>query len=408
MKRNKFWSVVLFAGVISSIVLFAILSRSKAEVHTAIQTITDTVSSPQFIEPKRPDVSQNSVESFSSQIDRLLKNSSFNGACAVLIDGYPVYEQVKGCSNFSTRDTVNFNTTFQLASVSKTITSMSILHLVEKGEINLGDYVTEYIPEFPYKDITIHQLLTHTSGLQNYMYLVDNYWKKGASISNEDVLDLLIKYDLPLDFTPGRRHAYSNTGYAMLALVIERVTGDPYDSWVAENIFKPAGMKDAWAWNMRDDSLHHVIGYTTSRRWRRVYNHDANDEVLGDKSIYCSISDMIHWENAIRQNIFVSDSLMQIAWQPTKIKHYAVPYGYGWRMKKFGNRQAIYHNGLWNGFTATLTFFPEDGLSIILLSNTSAKVSSLTRSIQSKAFTKFELDKRLAKHNEKPISTDDV
>ena len=383
-------------GLVVIAIVFAVLSFGFSD-ETKEVVVKNEIEKVETIQtPSRPNYSEKQIGNLSKKIDVLLKNAGFNGSCAVLVDNYPIYKGVRGYSNFSSRDTVNFHTPFQLASVSKPITSMVVLSLYEQGEIDLNIKVTSYLPNFPYPDITVHQLLTHTSGLQNYMYLIDKYWSKDKRISNEDVLDLLIEHELPLDFTPGKRHAYSNTGYAMLALIVERVTGDSYYEWVDENIFDEAGMDDAWVWNLAEDTVHNVIGYTTSRRWRRVYNHDPIDEVLGDKSVYCSINDMIKWEQAIAQNLFISDSTMEKAIKPTKIKYRTVPYGYGWRMKEYDSHNVVYHNGLWNGYTASHTRYPDEGITVILLSNTCSKVSDLVRSIHSRTYNLVKQDKKVA------------
>ncbi len=343
-------------------------------------------------EPAPLSFSAKKLNDLQEKLHKTLKNSGFNGNALVMYKGNKILEYSHGYGDFGQRDKLCPDSPFQMASVSKPFTATAVLMLCNQGKIQLDDSVFHYIPEFPYEDITIRQMLTHTSGLQNYMYLVDQYWDKEKALTNEDVLQLIIKYKLPLNFRPGRRFLYSNTGYAMLALLVERVSGQPYPDWIQENIFNPLGMEHSFAWNKStyDTISCPVKGYTTSRRWRRNYDFDPLDQVVGDKSIFTTIGDMAQWDRALQQNYLLPDSLANLAYQKTKLRWRTVNYGLGWRLKKYGSREAIYHNGLWNGFTASHTRFPEDDLSIILMSNTKSRVATLVNRLQSQFFKEIE------------------
>lgn len=342
--------------------------------------------------------SENSLVALETEVNKYLLNMGFNGSFSILYKGIPIYNKNQGRYNLMyPQDTITSSTTFQLASVSKPITSMAVLMLWEQGKINIDNPVKQYILDFPYADITVCQLLNHTSGLQDYMRLVEKNWDENKLILNEDILILLKEHQLPLNFTPGKKHSYSNTGYAMLALLVERVTKTPYHQWVHDNIFEPAGMKTAWIWNpITADTIRNcAIGYMSSSRKARYYSHDKCDEIVGDKSVFCSMNDMICWDKAIRKNLFVSDTTMQKAWNPTKIKKTEVAYGLGWRMKEFGDRVAVYHNGLWNGFTSAHVRFNQEDITILILSNTRNKVTQLTNKVQESVFSILYSDKNL-------------
>ncbi len=374
------------------IVFFPLLFFSCSQQEAQQRAMDSIMISGFTYEPAPLNIPAKKIEKLSSTIEKLLKNSGFNGNALVMLKGNPLLTYSHGYANFSQKKKLREDSRFQLASVSKPFTATAILMLHNKGLLNIEDSVQKYIPEFPYERITIHQLLNHTSGLQNYMYLVDKHWDKDTPLSNEDVLDLIIKYNLPLNFKPGRRFLYSNTGYAMLALLVERITGISYQQWISGNIFGPLGMYNSFTWqqDIYDTLSSPVKGYTTSRRWRRSYEFDPLDQVVGDKSVFTTIEDMARWDRALQQNYLIPDSLAMLATQKTKLRWRSVNYGLGWRMKNFGKHQAIYHNGLWNGFTASHTRFPEEDLSIILLSNTKSQVATLVNRIQKTVFSELD------------------
>ncbi|MDD4848516.1 MAG: serine hydrolase, partial [Bacteroidales bacterium] len=373
-----------------------ILSIVSLLILAVIGTIVFFIPKPQ--QPEEPEPEEVVVIPFSDslisildhEVDDYLQKMGFNGSVAILYKGVPLYKNCQGRYNLLRKsDSITFSTTFQLASVSKPFTSMAVMMLWEQGKIQIEDQLQKYIPEFPYPEITIHQLLNHTSGLQDYTKLVEQNWDEDKVITNEDLLKLLIEHHLPLNFASGKRHSYSNTGYTMLALLVERVTQTPYHQWVKENIFMPAGMQTAWVWNptAADTMNDCAIGYISRSRKARYYPHVKCDEIVGDKSVFCSINDMICWDKAIRQRMFVSDTTMQKAWLPSKIIKKEVAYGLGWRIKDFGDRHAVYHNGKWNGFTASHTRFNQEEITILLLSNTRDKAAQLTNKMQEKVFS---------------------
>lgn len=333
--------------------------------------------------------SDKSLQTLKMALDTHLSKNGVNGALSVLYKSTPIYQRYQGLYDLLNKEaSITASTMFQLASVSKPFTSMAVLMLYEQGKINIEDKVKQYIPEFPYEAITIRHLLNHTSGLQNYMELVEKNWTMDKPITNEDVLKLLVENHLPLNFIPGTRHSYSNTGFVMLALLVERVTKVPFYQWMHDHIFVPAGMKTAWVWNQQaaDTMQECAKGYLSRSRKARIYPHDKCDEIVGDKSIFCSMNDMICWDRAIRKRMFVSDSLMQLAWTPSLIIRKTVNYGLGWRMKTFGDRQAVYHNGKWNGFTASHTRFNDEEITILVLSNTRDKAAQIVNKVQEQVF----------------------
>lgn len=340
-------------------------------------------------------LSDDQVSVVDSLLQRRLKRNGFRGTALVAYKDQVIMRYANGYSDFRSKEKINIHSNFQLASVSKSFTATSIMILKEKGLLNYTDLVIQHIPEFPYDNITIKQLLQHTGGLQNYMYLVDNYWKNDSCITNEDVLDLLVEHKLPLNNWPGKRFTYSNTGYAVLALLVERISGKKFDEFIHQNIFEPAGMKNSYTYKLDIlDTVHNrVIGY--NRKGRRLYRYDfePNDLILGDKSIISNVDDLFLYQKALNSYELVTQESLEEAYtrgRTTSRYKRQFNYGYGWRIKKNNRQNLIYHNGLWHGFVSTLTREIDHDITVILLNNTSAGISSVKTDLINIAIREIE------------------
>lgn len=363
-----------------------------------------TRTTPLVLQPVRPPEAKPPLpETKIARIDSLLadvmKRYRFNGNALVALEGYPVFKYSNGYADLYKKTPLSFNTIFQIASVSKGFTAMTVLILNDRGLISLDDTVKNHIPEFPFDDITVKQLLHHTSGLQNYMYFVDHFWDDDKPITNEDVLKLINNHDPRLNFRPGRRHHYNNTGYAILALLVERVSGKPFFQFLEDEIFEPLEMDHSFAWNQKTmDTITDIATGFTRRGWRyRKFAHNPLDEILGDKSVYTTAEDLLKWDQALYTHMLISDSLMDEAFSMgITSRGREFKYGYGWRLNEIDGKKVIYHNGLWNGFTSSLQRYVDDRLTIILLNNTNAPVASIVRQIFSVMKTELESEKELA------------
>lgn len=342
----------------------------------------------------KPPLSSEKIARLDSLLSIALKKYRFNGNALVAIQGYPVFEYSNGYADLYKKTPLDFNTVFQIASVSKGFTALSILILHDRGELNIHDSVIKYIPEFPFNNITIRQMLQHTSGLQNYMYFVDHFWDDEDPITNEDVLKLINDHNPQLNFIPGRRYLYNNTGYAMLALIVERVSGKRYYQFLRDEIFEPLNMNHSFAWNRSTiDTTTNIATGFTRRGWKyRIFNHDPLDEVLGDKSVYTTAEDLLKWDQAFYSDLLISDTLLAEAFTKGKTSRgREFKYGYGWRLNELDGKKVVYHNGLWNGFTSSLKRYVDDKLTIILLNNTNAPVASIEKQLYN--ILKKELEK---------------
>ncbi len=308
---------------------------------------------------------------------------NFNGHFLVASKGEIIFDNFIGYADFSTRDTLAHNSVYQLASVSKQFTAMAAMILQERGELDYEDKMVEYVPELekekiPYYDsITIKHLLNHTSGLSNYMYYVERYTEKDSYPYNDEVVKLLARHTRYLNFVPGTRFSYCNTGYIILALIVERVSGQSFAAFVEENIFKPLEMGDSFVYSRafpdkRDKDK--LEGY----RWHRGFypiRETQHDGVVGDKGVYSTARDLYKWDRALYSDILVSDQTMEEAFSPGKLNSGRdIPYGYGFRIKNsFEDGRIVYHNGLWNGFRTGIFRNIDEDKTIIILDHSNCR-----------------------------------
>lgn len=333
------------------------------------------------------------IKQTQKKLQESLQKFHFNGTALIAFHGEIILEEAKGFANFKTKTPINIESGFQLASASKPFTALSIMILKERKLLDYDDKAIKYLPTFPYPDITIRQLLNHTSGLQNYMYLVDNYWSNNKSISNEDMLDLIISHHLPLNNIPGRRFEYSNTGYAILALIVEKITHEYFGDFLNTEIFSKIGMTNSFVYNrnqMEQDSGQ-VVGYTSPGRWAHQYYHDANNEIMGDKSVFSTVHDLYKFTQALNNYELVDKSTLDEAYTKAILTNSrSVNYGFGWRLREDEHHNYIYHNGAWHGFASTITLEPDSKITLVLLNNTSASIASIKRDLLSIMHTQLD------------------
>ncbi len=329
------------------------------------------------IEIKKTAVLSPALKKISAKVDSFFQNRSkrglFNGTVLFGNGKNIVYENAFGYANFKKKEKLKISSSFQLASLTKPITSYAILHLVQQGKLALSDTLGKFIKNFPYKGITVRLLLAHRSGLPEYMYFADKYWKnKRIPITNKDVIDLMKKYKPLRYYKPDHRYNYSNTNYVILAYIIEKVTGKSYKEFMKESVFNPLQMTHTFVYQKQKGKKNTagVIGYI---RRRRKADDTYLNGVVGDKGIYSSVEDLFKWSVAIDEGKFVSDTLMRKAFTPQhKDLRIYDNYGYGWRINASDStNKIVYHTGWWKGFRSY--FIKELGKkeTIVILSNTS-------------------------------------
>jgi CubicO group peptidase (beta-lactamase class C family) len=305
----------------------------------------------------------------------LQKNTGFNGTVLVAQYGKIIYKRAFGIANNFTKDQLSTRTPFQLASVSKQFTAVSILQLMEQGKLILDDRVEQHIPGFPYdSSITIRSLLTHKSGLANYAYCLDKYYDKKAPLTNAKVVELFKKIKPGIDYHPNRQFHYNNTNYILLAYIVERISGKGFREYLKENIFIPAGMTESFVYDPAHPELlkKSATGYQPKRSGLAVVGFDHLDGVTGDKGIYSTVEDMFLWDQALNSETVIKLSSLAEAFTPqhTKPKVLTTNYGLGWRLKQLENGEWItYHTGWWHGFKNYYLHNQKDNSAIIILGN---------------------------------------
>jgi CubicO group peptidase (beta-lactamase class C family) len=289
-------------------------------------------------------------------------------ALLVLHDGVPLVRRGYGLADLEQRSAVTPATNFRLASVTKQFTAASILLLAEDGRLRLDDHVRHWLPSLPAvtEPITIRHLLDHTGGLIDYEDIMPADLE--TQLRDVDVLHLLETQD-HLYFEPGSSYRYSNGGYAMLALIVERVSGQTFQAFLHERIFAKLGMHGTLAYVQEGPPVpQRAYGYTqneTTAAWERT-DQSLTSAVLGDGGIYASIDDLAKWDAALYDDRLLTDASRRIAFAPhTKTDDPAIEYGYGWRI----SGETLWHSGESIGFRNVIVRWPRQRFSVIILSN---------------------------------------
>lgn len=317
-------------------------------------------------------------ERIQSFMDSNFKKQVFNGGLLVAYKGEVLYEYYGGFAQYRHRkDSITPSSAFHLASVSKTITAMSVLKLCEEGQVGLNDELAQYLTGFPVKGVTIKTLLNHRSGLPNYVHYMERLgWDRKKRMTNDDILQFINKRHKEIGIArPNSRFSYSNTNYALLALVIEKVTGKSFRDHIRETIFDPLGMNDSYVFSLADSARAMPSFFYSGR----TYAFDYLDLVYGDKNIFSSPRDLYKFDRALSNHTLLPKTLQDSAYLPYSFERPGINnYGLGWRMQLLKNgKKIIYHNGWWHGNrTAFYRLLDEDATIIALCNNDAKKVYS--------------------------------
>ena len=299
--------------------------------------------------------------------DSILGRGAFNGGIIVAKNGEVLLEEYKGYSNLTTKDTITPESTFHIASVSKTFTGMAIMKLWEENKLNLEDSIQTFFPEFPYHDITVRTLLNHRSGLPNYAYFMgsDPAWRRRLA-TNNDMLQFMIDKRPVWYGYPNRGFHYCNTNFALLALIVEKVSGQTFPEYMKNTVFTPLGMTHTFIFS-KNDSARYQPSYQPNNR---PFGLESMDCIYGDKNVYSTPRDMLLWDKALYSNSFVSQSTYEEATKPYSFEKPGTHnYGLGWRLMTLPNAKVVYHNGWWHGNNSSFTRLVNDTATIIILGN---------------------------------------
>ena len=309
------------------------------------------------------------TQPMTDDIDTLMRAYAGDGpgaAVLVLKNGEPLARRSYGYANLELHERVTPATSFRLASVSKQFTGAAVLQLVEGGKLVLADSVRKWLPSLPdvTAPITIRHLLTHTSGLIDYEDVITT--ATSGQLHDADVLTLL-EDQTQLYFEPGSSYRYSNSGYALLALIVEKVSGQSFAQFLAARIFEPLQMQGTVAYEAgRSTVKHRAFGYSESDgRWTRT-DQSQTSAVLGDGGIYSSIDDLAKWDAALYDERLLTAASLQAAFTPaTRTDDPNVDYGFGWRI----TGETLWHSGETIGFRNVIVRYPQQRLTVIMLTN---------------------------------------
>lgn len=285
-------------------------------------------------------------------------------------DGKIIFNSFLGFANLETKTKTDSKTNFRLASVTKQFTAAAVLILVQRGLLSLDAKLTQIFQEFPAygKKITIKNLLNHTSGLIDYEDLIPD--SATAQVKDADVLRMMMAQNETY-FEPGTQHKYSNTGYALLALIVEKISGKSFAQFLNENIFKPLEMKNTVA-HEEGISVVKNRAYGYSRKdsgWVRK-DQSVTSAVLGDGGIYSNVDDLYKWDQSLFSDKILTDKLrIEAMTQAVLNNGEKVDYGYGWHLKIYKNEKVVYHTGSTQGFRNVIYRVPSQKFTVIILTN---------------------------------------
>ena len=322
------------------------------------------------------------------KIDRIFGGINANGepGAAVLVvrNGVTIFEHGYGVSDLRTLNKIDAHTNFRLASCTKQFTAMAVMLLVHEGKLHYEDRLTDIFPDFPGygKGISIRNLLNHTSGLLDYEDLMA---KPAAGTSPENVPQIkdagvlaLLEQQKTTKFPPGTKWDYSNSGYAVLAMVVEKVSGQPFGKFLHDRIFAPLDMQQTVAYEKGKNLVaNRAYGHTHEDGSWREQDQSPTSAVLGDGGVYSSLHDLAKWDRALARHTLLSEAEMKLAITPVNVMDGSVQepdgtpaaYGFGWFLNPYQKHPRMWHYGETVGFRTTIQRFVDDKLTIIILCN---------------------------------------
>lgn len=284
-----------------------------------------------------------------------------------------LFENYRGFAREGNQNPIDKNTPLHVASVSKTLTAMAMLKLVEAGKIKLSDPLTQYFPGFPYQNVTVQTLLDQRSGLPKYEYFITKIQPAPAELSktyitNQDVLNMLVKYKPDLARETDTGFMYCNTNFALLALLIEKVTKTPFPQAMKEMVFTPLKMTNTYIFQEKDIPTASQSFYYGGNR---LYPLDRLDLIYGDKNVYTTPRDLYAFSKAMFSKDFLKPELKAMIFEPySNEKAGQNNYGLGFRMKIFDNGEKLtYHNGWWHGTNSVFAHLLKSKVTIVAIGN---------------------------------------
>ena len=376
MANNKS-NFLFLIGFISVIAIFVGFSFSSVESsyttdNEYCKTYADTLTAFHKSEIDYVELLDDKLNSFTSKIDYRAKRSRFNGVVLVAYKNQILFEKAYGYRDPIKKEKLIIHSSFELASVSKQFTAASVLKLEEMGKVDLDQSLSTYFPDFKFKNIRIQDLLKHSTGLWDYMYLTEAYWEKTDAPNNQDVISLVNAHQSRLNFTPGRRFDYNNTNYAILVALVEKLSNQSFETFLRENFFDPYCVEETYVGveSRKEDNV--LNAFQPYRRGFLALPPSFHNGPLGDKGIHTTAKSLWLWFKALKNHESLTEESVNKMFNLDNYKHYK--YGMGFRTKRdYKGNLEVYHNGIWDGFRTGLHYSPNDNLTYIVLSHTQNK-----------------------------------
>lgn len=346
---------------------------------------------------KQKEETNAAAKKIDSYLSGLHNHYRFNGNVLVAENGKIIFQKSYGFADFDTQRMLNDSSVFELASVSKQFTATGILLLKDRGKLKLTDSLRQYFPELPYPGITLWHMLTHTSGLPDYESAMNEKWDPSKIAFNPDIIAFLAKEKPATVFAPGKKWEYSNTAYALLASIIEKVSGQTFAAFMKENIFQPLNMGHTRVYNTRrslkDTIANYAYGYVYNDSLKKHLLPDSLpdlkfviylDGIQGDGVVNSTTTDLLKWDRAVKNHALLKEETQKemVTGQSIIDTVKNTTYGYGVFMEKndFGN--IIAHSGGWPGYVTYLARNTDKDQTFIVLSNNSSPSPAICNALQ--------------------------
>ncbi|GAA4272801.1 serine hydrolase [Aquimarina gracilis] len=331
---------------------------------------------------KNQDATTNSI-TYDNLLQEFKTLGISTGNLLVYKNGQIVHQSASGLRSINPIDSLNLDSQFRLASVSKQFTGMSIMKLKEAGKLDYDQKVNSILTDFPYDTITIRHLLHHVSGLEDYERMMHEHWQSQdttgtETIGNNKIMKVFFERNPKLRFMPGDKYEYSNTGYLILASIVEKISGQHFREFLKENIFEPVGMKNTLLYSYQVDAdptmPNRVFGYNTALNQVDLVSDDYHlvNDVRGDGGIYSTVEDLYKWNLALANHTIIAKEYLDEAFTPGVLNNgEKTRYGFGWGLNSDDGKEEVFHSGGWVGFRTFLFNDLKTKSGLVLLTNNS-------------------------------------
>ena len=325
---------------------------------------------------------QSSTAVFDGYLQGQAELYQFNGNVLVAKNGKIIYQRSIGYADYNSKQQLDENSLFDIGSVTKEFTAAGILLLKDKGKISYDDTLRKFFPELPYTNITIRQLLTHTSGVPDGFNLIEKSFDHDKIATNKDLIRLLAKEQPPVLFMPGENLMYSGTGFNLLASIIEKISGQSYNTYLSENVFKPLGMEHTTVANFPRNAKNtpglakgfiYVDSLKKYQAAESIYHQWSTyfTGINGEGMIITTTGDLLKWDRALKNHKLLAavTQTEMCTMQAEKKTVPAVKFGYGIRVASNDLGSCVFHNGWYPGFKSMLIRYTDEDITVIVLSN---------------------------------------